>query len=57
MQGHNYEENKLEKYNAHWNNFVVKDASLKSGGTYQDDILKDDSPYKGISTIYTKLSN
>ena len=46
MQG--CEENKLEKNDTYWNNFVVKDASLKdhrkSGGMYQDDILKDDSP-------------
>ena len=35
---------------AYWNNFVVKDASLKDhigrvhGQTYQDDIFQDDSP-------------
>ena len=37
----------LEKNDAYWNNFVVKDASLKDHieewETYQDDILKDDS--------------
>ena len=44
-------ENKLEEKNdAYWNNFVVKEASLKdhirrkSGEAYQDYILKDDSP-------------
>ena len=44
------EETKLEeKMTPNWNNSVVKGASFKDcvgrvEGTYQDDILKDDSP-------------
>ena len=48
------EENKLEelegKNDAFWNNFTIKGSYefeglyKKSGETYQDDILKDDSP-------------
>ena len=42
-------EEKLEKSDAHWNNFAVKGVSLKDHirvgrHTYQDDILKDNSP-------------
>ena len=57
-----YEENKLEelegKNDAFWNNFTIKGSYefeglyKKSGVTYQDDILKDDSPkHKGISSV------
>ena len=50
------EELELEKNDAYWINFVVEGASLKDHikrvEMYQDDILKDDSPYhKGISTV------
>ena len=48
---------KLEKNDAFWSNFLVKDfndTSLKDyirrvGGMYQDDILKDDSTYVALS--------
>ena len=50
------EELKLEEKNdTYWNNFAVEGATLKDHigrVEYQDDILKDDSPYhKGISNI------
>ena len=51
MQAHTRvcENNKLEKNDAYWNNFMVEDVSLKDHigrvvGACQDDILKDDSP-------------